>query len=97
MKKIIRYILFACFRFLRDDFTIRMETSPFTSEQAKKILERDGFVLKGECYERGFIFVRIFNDCIEIKTVSTAGKVIYISLDEKVLLGYLAWLRLSKY
>lgn len=94
-EKAIKYMLHRILHYYNQNSIIRFETNPFRSDKLQEYLRNKGFVYKNDWYILGFIYVRILNDCIEIKTEG-ATKSIYISIDEDIISGYLDYLNKIK-
>lgn len=91
--KIFTYITKRCLSFLNKDSIIRIETTPFSSKAVRELLESKGFVLKhNDWYHNGFVFVKILNDVIEIKTIDCKNTSIYISCTEFSISDYIKYL-----
>ena len=78
---ICNWIICKCLSYLNKQHVLLFETTAFNNKTIEAFLVKKGYVLHNDgWFIKGFVYVRLCNDCIEISTVSRSNpKHIYLS------------------
>ena len=93
--KIINYILCKCLYYFNKKYLFRIESSVFKETKLRNFFRDNDFVKNNDgWYVRGFVYVRILNDCCEIKTIDMNADYTYlVSLTDESFKRYLIYLK----
>ena len=90
---IYNWILCVIFKRLNNDYVLMFETNPFDTNGALVYMRNKGFVEDKGWWVNGFVYVKIHNDCLEFKTItSKADKSIYIAQSKWSFANYVKYL-----